>query len=686
MDKIRLLFLFHMHQPVYRLRKDGKKLYYMPWVYLHGIREYYDVARVIEESEGVKIVVNFVPTLIEQLQDYIDGNYEDVFLEHFKKDASLLTQEEVTFILENFFSINYNSKLKHSRRYLYLLDKRGSPYDIEKKVKRFTTQEIRDLQMLFYLYNTSVTAEEEFPLLKELKNKDHSFTEREKDELLKIHNEILRRVIPLYKALMEKGKIDITFTPYAHPIAPLLIDSKCAEISNPYTLLPDATWKFPQNAERQVKQGKEFIKSVFGVEPVGMWPSEGSVSEEFIKMIAKHNVKWTATDEGILEKSLGYVIRTGAFPAEIYELYEFSGVRMLFRDRELSDNLGFDLYKLKVNEGVGYFVDKVQNIAEKGGKIVSVILDGENPWENYEKGGVPFLRALFKALVNSGLVEFVTGRDLLEFDTKSLKRLHPGSWIRADFTTWIGHKEKNRAWEYLVKVKKDVAQEVLTNQEAEKELMYAEGSDWFWWYGDDNPTFYKSMFDFLYRSHLKEVYRLLGKAYPGFLDIPISENRAVSCIVEEESDFISPKIDGRINNFFEWLGAGVVDLTRGQGGVMQRQSLSLSRMLFGRDEHNVYIRIEGRDGLDMVKGRFRIEFFNKNGEKVMEALEGEFPDCVRGKVFECRFPLNMVTEDNVLRLAINIIQDEVQEERYPQYGFYMLPLITPEKLEEDWLV
>lgn len=675
-----------MHQPVYRLKKDGKNLYYMPWVYLHGIREYYDVAKVIDEIEGIKIVINFVPSLIEQLQDYINDDYEDIFLEHFKKNAESLTQKEATFILENFFSINYNSKLRHSKRYLYLLDKRGSPYDIEKKVKRFTTQELRDLQMLFYLYNTSVTAEDEFPLLKELKRKDHMYTEDEKAELLKVHADILKRILPLYSKLEKDGKIEITFTPYAHPISPLLINSKCAEVSNPYTLLPNATWRFPKNAERQIAQGKAYVSDIFGVEPQGMWPAEGSVSEEFIKMVSRLGIMWTATDEGILEKSLGYALRGGGFPSEIYEVYEYSGVKMLFRDRELSDSLGFDLYRLPVDKAVGYFVDKVQKIAENGGKIVSVILDGENPWENYEDGGVLFLRSLFSGLQKSGFVEFVLGKDLIDYDAKLLNKLHPGSWIRSDFTTWIGHVEKNRAWEYLVRVKREVEQEVLENPVAEKELMYAEGSDWFWWYGDDNPTYYKNMFDFLYRSHLREVYNSLGRSYPGFLDIPIAEEKAVTCIVEEESDFISPKIDGRVTDFFEWLGAGVVDLTKGQGGVMQRQELSLYRMLFGRDEKNVYLRVEGKDGIDKVKGQIKIEFFNENGDKIMEVIEGKYRDCVREKVFECKIPLEKLAKDNVLRVAMEVIRDDIQEERYPQYGFYVLPLITPEKLEENWIV
>ena len=686
MDKVKILFLLHMHQPMYRIKKDGKNFYVMPWVYLHGVREYYDVARVIDDTDGIKIAINFVPSLLEQIKDYAEGNFEDVFFNHFKKEADSLSTEEKIFILKNFFSINYNSKLKHSKRYLYLLDKRGGPYDLDKKVNRFTTNEIRDLQVLFYLYNTSFYAFSEFPELMELKSKDYGFKESDKTIIIKIHKEILSKIVPLYKKLRKEGKIEITFTPYAHPISPLLIDSSCAEVSNPYTSLPESRWSFPENAERQLLLGKEYIKSLFGEEPQGMWPAEGGVSEKFVEIAVKHGVKWLATDEGILEKSLGYVLRDSGFPSEIYRMYDFKGGRMFFRDRELSDNIGFDLYKMDTKVAVSTFMDKIRKIALNGAEIVSIILDGENPWENYEDGGVPFMKELFTDLKHSGMVEFVTGENMVGLQANRLERLHPGSRIRSDFTTWIGHPEKNKAWDYLIKVKKDIKGQLKPKSDAEMELIYAEGSDWFWWYGDDNPTFYAEAFDELFREHLRQIYKKLNRKWPGFIDIPIRTERVKNYVIEEESDFITPTLDGKVTNFFEYLGAGIVDLQAGQGGVMQRGSYTLSRLFYGRDERNVYIRVEGERPLTDIEGIIGIEFYDSNGRKIFEIQEGTYKNCVRDKVFECSVPLDKVVEDNRVALAVKLIKEGITEERYPAFGFYRLKLISQSDIEKNWIV
>ncbi len=687
MDKVKVLFLFHMHQPMYRLRKDGKNVYIMPWIYLHGIREYYDVARVIDDIDDIKITINFTPTLIEQLEDYIKGDVDDIFLNHFKKPQGALDLEDKVFILENFFSINYHSKLRHSKRYLYLLDKRGSPYDLEKKVRTFTDSEIQDLVVLFYLYNTSVYAQREYPELRELIKKDYGFTEDDKKVLLDIHKRILQDVIPLYKRLQEEGKIEITFTPYAHPISPLLLNSKCAEVSNPYTRLPDKVWSFPENVKRQLSLGMEYIESTFGKRPEGMWPAEGGVSEEFIELAARQGVKWVATDEGILEKSLGYVIRNAHVPSEIYKMYEFNGVRVFFRDRELSDMLGFTLYKTDVNRAVSIFMDKIRSIANTNASILSIILDGENPWENYEEGGVPFLKKLFNSMHASGLVEFVTGKDLLSSKSTKLNRLHPGSWIRSDFTTWIGHPEKNKAWEYLIRVKNDVKDKLKPGSREEMELIYAEGSDWFWWYGDDNPTFYARSFDMLYREHLKAIYRELSLPVPGFLDVPIKVEGEKNYVIENESDFITPTIDGKITNFFEWLGAGVIDLQKGHGGVMQKSTPTLTKLFYGRDRDNLYIRVEGKKSIEHIDKSLGIEFFDEEGRKILEIVEKAYEHCVRLKVVECSIPLKKVLQkENKVMVAIKLVLNDVVEERYPQDGYYTLRLIKEEDIENNWMV
>ncbi len=687
MDKINIFILLHMHQPVYRLMRDNTAYYSMPWVYLHGVNEYYDIPSVIGEFDDVHITFNLVPSLLIQLQDYIKGAFKDDFVSLFLKPAEDLDAKEREFVLRNFFSVNYYTKMKKSKRYLYLFDKRGSVYELDRKASLFTVNEIRDLQMLFFLYNTSLIAGEEFSEIQEWKKKDMQFTEEDKNRLYEIHHNILGRVIPLYKRLYEERKIELSTTPFTHPISPLLLDLSICRASNPYLNCPDFNARFPDNVDLQMERALETFKKLFGKAPLGMWPAEGSVSDAFLDIMIQKGIKWTATDEGILEKSLGYSVRE-TFSHELYSPHEYNGLTMMFRDRELSDDIGFNLYRMPPKEASYKLTRKISKIFIKRGKLVSIILDGENPWENYEGGGVPFLRKLFGHAITTKKVNFVTGEWVANnMDKLKISHIHPGSWIRSDFSTWIGQKEKNTAWEYLIKVKNDTREIVKSNKEALFELMSAEGSDWFWWFGDDNPTAYANEFDQLFREHLKDIYRMQGLDYPEFLDKPIKREVISSPVIKPETGFITPVIDGKITDFFEWLGAGLIDLTKTQGGVMRSSQPMFKYLHYGRDSANFYMLLEP---FEKIKTDFIFQINIKSRDKllVIDSSKKNAQDIVFkiGRVVEIKIPLNYIEDKNNIEISAEIKKKGEIQERYPHSGSLHINLIDEDEAEDDWMV
>ncbi len=602
MGRVHIAFLWHMHQPFYRDPANGA--FSLPWVRLHSTRGYYDMIALLEAYPAVRQTFNLVPSLLVQLEEYARGEARDVFLDHSRKPAEELSPEEKKFLLANFFMCNWETMVKPYPGYRALLNKRGlkvPDYRWSELLPHFTAQDFRDLQVWFNLTWFGHQARERKPIVRELLAKGRFFSEAEKSALLQTQEEIIREVIPLYRSARDRGQVEITVTPFYHPILPLLIDWKFAARAMPKIQLP-GTFAHPEDARVQVLRAAECYENIFGSRPEGMWPAEGSVAPEMIPIVREAGIRWMATDEGILFRSLP----AGSERSQLYRPYRVrhgnSEILMVFRDRNLSDLIGFTYSKNPPRDSVNDLANHLRNIGKTSPRDVFVLiaLDGENPWEYYRDGGRDFLRGLYDLLsADSGLQtvpvgEFLRGNPAAE----PLDRLHTGSWIEQNFRIWMGSPEDRQAWNLLrstrehldtvLAARPEVPTE--TRRRAWEEIYTAEGSDWFWWYGDDFHSDNDEEFDRLFRAHLANVHTLLGEEVPDELQNPIVCDHEVKPATDPVG-FLSPILDGRITHYYEWQGAGAY-VTKPSGGSMYRAENFISGVFYGFDAEHLYFRID----------------------------------------------------------------------------------------------
>ncbi|MEN3044138.1 MAG: glycoside hydrolase family 57 protein [Candidatus Hydrothermales bacterium] len=681
MKEINLSILWHFHQPSYLLLEPEGEYFFFPWVFLHSIREYYDMGKILKEtSSNVKVSFNITPTLWYQINKYREKKSFCKWLKIFEKNPSFMSEEEKIFVLRNFFSVNYEKQILPYDRYRYLFIKRGGIFELEKKVKYFSNKEINDIMFYFIYSNVSEIKKEENEILKELARKKENYTEEEKKELLNICFSILDELVKIYKNLIEEKKVELTTTPFSHPIMPLIINSNSFSISSPHLADRKVDFSFPEDAELHVDLALSFMKREFKREIKGLWPSEGSVSDETLEIFIKKKILFTMTDEGILERSINLPLREKPEDVrdDLYKPYLYRGkngeILLFFRDRILSDKIGFVYKNLRPEDAVNDFVNYLERLRTKGKNLwVSVILDGENPWVYYERGGIPFLRRFYEVLSNKDYLNFSFFEEATFFKERGfLERIHPGSWIRSEFTTWMGDDEKNEGWIVLKKVKDDLKEDVKLNEKSFYSLLFAEGSDFFWWLGYDNPTFYAPEFDVLFREHLKNVYRNLGKKYPEFLENPIKKE-IHRFFVKNISGFLYPVIDGKITNFYEWANAGIINLD------IDGKSL-LRYLYFGWDEEgNFCLRIDAkRNFKELLEEGFKILIAIKtlNFEKILKFDK----DRGENSSFYCADKIFEVVVKNLYNnIYLFLMLENKSFARYPIYGYYLI-----EKKEEDY--
>ncbi len=611
-----IAFLWHMHQPFYKDPFTG--IYRLPWVRLHGSKDYLDMLKILDEFPDIHQTFNVVPSLLEQINDYVNNGATDVYLQMTQKNPSDLTETEKTFVLENFFLANWDNMIKPFPRYYELLEKRGfriSKGSLSRVSKYFSNQDILDLQVLFNLSWIDPMFREQDKDLKELVRKGRNFTEDDKRLVIDKQFAILKEIIPTYKKMALDRHIELTVTPFYHPILPLLWDTDIARIAMPNAKLPKKRFSHPEDAIRQINMAIDYFESTFGYKPNGMWPSEGSVSEDIARIIADAGIKWIATDEEVLARSLNRALRTPdgylTDAISLYSPYQFGNLSILFRDHKLSDLIGFVYSGWKPERAVEDFMQKLTNIRSMLPSdrpyLVSIILDGENCWEYYSNDGHDFLRGLYSALSRDTRFKTTTISDFLEkFGShEHLQRLHAGSWINANFGIWIGHEEDNTAWDYLSRARSDLEAFAKANpekdiSEALKAIYIAEGSDWNWWYGDEHSTDTEEDFDELFRGNLMQVYKAIGKEIPSYLYVPILlEERGIVPSVQARG-FIYPKIDGYVSSYFEWYQGAKIDVKR-SGGSMHKSESFISALYFGFNKDNFYIRLDPLEPFSDIK-------------------------------------------------------------------------------------
>ena len=635
MADIALAFLWHQHQPYYPDDVAGENP--MPWVRLHGVKDYYGMALHLLEFPEMRCTINLVPSLLVQLLAYTDHGASDRFLDVSRIPADGLGEADGLYLLDHFFMANPDHMVLPFPRYAELYHRRAAGRNTAvEALRRFKPADLRDLQVWFNLTWVHPLAFERDDALRELRDKGRNYTEDDKNVLLAKHLEILREVVPLHRRLAESGQVELTTTPFYHPILPLLFDKKLAREAMPGVALPNYAGGYPDDAAVHVRGAIEQHARLFGKPPQGMWPAEGSVCQSMLPLLAEHGVRWIATDEEILSASThGRVCRDGKghvnLPAEMYRPYKVrerdSELSVVFRDHALSDLIGFHYQHSPPEAAADDFMNCLSGIGravgDGGPALVSVILDGENCWEHYPGGGVDFLRALYRRCTTTPGVRPTAIGDFLERHPPqdTLPRLFAGSWISHNFAIWIGHEEDNTAWDALHRAREHLVRRgqgaggrgqemqgpagsasgssssltpdpspLTPSDRAWRELYIAEGSDWFWWYGDDHSSAQDALFDYLFRKHLQNVYLLLGDEAPPDLTRPISR-RARHVHYTAPRAFLDVKIDGRAT-FFEWVSAGRYACRNERGTMAMSTSGPLEEVFFGFDLARLLIRVD----------------------------------------------------------------------------------------------
>ncbi|HQS82188.1 MAG TPA: glycoside hydrolase family 57 protein [Thiobacillus sp.] len=553
---LNVVLCWHMHQPYYR--EGLKGAYHLPWVYLHGIKDYSDMAAHLERYPLMRAVVNFAPVLLEQLDDY--AQQLDVLLKHGKP-----TQDHMLNLLSGVERIpsDVASRLRivqdcqrcHAPRMIhpypafYRLVRMISPShadaggaaDLPVQLGYLSEQYFLDLLTWYHLAWLGNSLRQ-LPLAQRLMAQETGFSAADRHELLHLMQSCMAGLIPRYRALAERGQVELSMAPYGHPIVPLLNDFGNLRDALPDVPVPDAT-AYPGGSARarwHLQHGVAVFERYFGIKPAGVWLSEGGVSEDALAQLDEMEFAWTASGEGVWRNSCA---KSGCPDKEVQSRHTLFSparidgfkTRVFFRDDGLSDLIGFKYSDWHADDAVADFIRHLENIATFFGKdahhhVVSIILDGENAWEYYPDNGHHFLDALYAALSSHPTLKVSTFAEQAAYaPAKPMKRLAAGSWVYGSFSTWIGSEDKNRGWDYLVAAKKAydsvVAAGKLNADQlalATRQLAVCEGSDWFWWFGDYNPSGSVSDFEQLYRTQLRELYRLLGVAPPALLDVPLS--------------------------------------------------------------------------------------------------------------------------------------------------------------------
>ncbi|HTO91180.1 MAG TPA: glycoside hydrolase family 57 protein [Candidatus Sulfotelmatobacter sp.] len=598
-SRVELLFLWHHHQPDYRSPREGRSL--LPWVRLHATKDYLDMALRLERHPRLKATFNFVPSLIDQLEDARRGG-RDALFELLARPAGERTPADLAELAER-CSVTPPGFGERWPRYGDLRRRLQRARRAGALSRGWTARDQAALEAWFLLAWLDPMFHGEPEAARALAADPPGAAER--DGLLALHRRLLADVLPAYRRLAERGQLELSTSPYAHPILPLLIDTSSASRSRPDVHLPALGLKAPDDARRQLQRALARHEEVFGAPPRGIWPPEGSVSPEAAALVAEAGLAWMATDEAILWQSLPAEARKRE---SLYQPWKFPAgggeVAIFFRDHELSDRIGFVYHHWDPGDAASDFIGRVKRIGrEHPGEtppIVSVILDGENCWEHYPGDGGPFLDALYQGLEAAGEIATVTPSEVLARPRSwpRLENLYTGSWIDADFHVWIGHPEKNRAWELLARTREDLVasgSSVESQPAAWSELDSAEGSDWFWWLGVDHFTPDRALFDHIFREHLQAVYEARGQRAPAWLRVPIVPAAAARARAQlDPLGFVEPIVDGRATSYYEWRAAG--RLSFDSGGAMHRAVSRVKDLYFGADARQLHLRVDFAGG------------------------------------------------------------------------------------------
>ncbi|WGZ94522.1 MAG: glycoside hydrolase family 57 protein [Candidatus Thiothrix putei] len=559
--QLNVVLCWHMHQPWYRNGLDGE--YRLPWVYLHGIKDYSDMAAHLEKQSRMRCVVNFAPVLLEQIDDYAQqlsaflqegtpmqdrllnllAGVDDVPLDKVAR-AELIAECQRCHAPT---MIHPHPAFQRLFKMIGATDESGvGSKHFRCSLAYLSRQYFLDLLTWYHLAWMGQSLQD-LPIIQRLMQQGSEFSAADRHDLLSVMRDCLSGLIPRYRKLAERGQVELSMTPYMHPIVPLLNDFQNLRCSLPDAPVPEAS-SYPDGEARSrwhLQQGIDVFQRYFGLKPQGVWLSEGGISSDAVQLLDELGIRWTASGEGVWRNSCrlsGYDGEDEHSKRSLFMPYQQpdSKVRLFFRDDGLSDLIGFKYSDWHARDAVADFVQHLENIAiflnhNVSNQVVSIILDGENAWEYYPKNGVYFLDALYAALSHSDQIKMVTFAQASQLPTRPLPAICAGSWVYGSFSTWIGSTDKNRGWDYLAAAKvafdEVMAAGTLDKQQQEltsRQLGICEGSDWFWWFGDYNPADSVRDFERLFRQQLHKLYEMLGVDAPAYLDKPMSQGGAAA--------------------------------------------------------------------------------------------------------------------------------------------------------------
>jgi starch synthase len=597
-----------MHQPYYK--DDLENSFLLPWVRLRCVKDYYRMPALLDEYPTIKQTFNLVPALVAQVQDYADGRFTDIYLDLGRRPVSALTSEERAFITRWMTESSQIRRVRQYPRYLDLVRKREDAWPRAADMATlFTDAELRDLQVWFNLSWVDPATIAQTPWIVELVKKGRDFSEDDKDPVLRLQLEQTRKVLPKYRELQQRGQAELVTSPYYHPILPLIANLDVARVARPDLAMPRRAFAHPEDAAEQLRRGIESHERVFGTRPRGMWPPEASISDEVARIAADQGLEWMVSDEGVLARSLAGPISRDSKgqvmqPELLYEPYRVQAdgppIHLLFRDARLSNAIGFEYQGRPADEAATDLIDRLHEIQLRqadSASLVVIALDGENCWDFYEANGNPFLHALYRRLSHDADLKTVTVSEFLsEFPAKrSLARIHPGSWINANFDTWVGDQAHNAAWERLADARSFLGERERAADDpsrlaaARREVLIAEGSDWFWWFGRSHDSGMDQIWDNLFRLHLRNIYMSLQQPPPAILYQPIVKDGLGSASKRPDRK-ITPKLNGVVDQE-EWNAGGYVDVTA-LFGAMHPPKGAVRRIWFGHDDRNLYLRFD----------------------------------------------------------------------------------------------
>lgn len=711
--KIHIAILWHMHQPPYQDPRSGE--FVLPWTYFHGTKDYYDMGAVLGRHPKMRAVVNFTPALLEQLSAYSTGTTPDQTLVVMEKEPSALSRTEREYLLRTCLAVNHETMTVRFPRFKQLHDFISGYGGRDRAVDRLTNQDFLDLVTMYLLVWCGPTLSVR-PDIQTLKARGGNYTQQEKLTVLNAGREFIAQTVPLYRDLESRGVVEISTTPFNHPIAPLLCTSH-AGVEAAYDIrLPHVRFADERELDRQISAGIEQFKHDFGHPPTGMWPAEGAVSQIAVSHFESAGIRWLATDEEILRRSLG----GSASARERLLPHRWGDVNIFFRDHFLSDQIGFVYSRWPRQQAVDHFMSELRrraDMAEDERSIVVVALDGENAWEFYRDGGYPFLDALYGAIEQADFVEPVTFKEYLDKygPADPLDTLATGSWIDGNLNTWIGDPIKNKAWSQLATalaiVRKTPAKDPETAARVDKLLMRAEASDWFWWFGAGHDSAHEREFDYLFRSNLQALYDIIGVLAPDGLDRALDDGAQRPAQIRLPTALIQPHITGRLDGYYKWVGAG--SSMHAQGSIHRLEPV-VSSIHFGYDRGRFYLRCDGYAPMTRFlreNAWIKVRFLcpedvtaeirsNGDGNVLVEQTGRENPagpfaqaECAVDSILELSLPWSFFSVANnnpklpfKLEFSLSLGHADLEEERFPWDSTIEIE-VDPEQIDlHNWFV